>query len=665
VGAAAWFYVGGAPEPVVPPPGATPSAETPAPTEAPPKLYWLIPDGLRAEPDLFDIYRWAAEGKLPNVKRMMETGTYGYSIPVFPSHTPANFATLLTGSRPKTHGINDGPMHAEGQPLAKVSVGGFRSASRLVPAAWSLFEESGRKVAVLSVPGSTPAEVDDGVVLRGRWGGVGGDTHAVIFETRGVGDQQHRQGRGARLFFAGPPLTTYVDVRPATGWTGMPTSNSAAFEASLAAWGVTVHAYLYDSTDDGLAACDRVVFSADKTTVLADLAPGDWSPWADVNLPVAGRDVRSGYLFHVIKLGPEGFCRLRVVFDNNNELVVHPAGLSAALRASLGPMIDFVDNFPAQLVFHPEDKATFLEEMNRSFDWHTRLIPFLWREVAPDVVIHDVYSPNQMLSSRWWTAYIDPASKRYGDVDVAQRDLLWTEVEDMYRRLDAMLGAILDVAGRDTIVVLSSDHGICALNRSVHLNNLFASKGLLRFTPDPETGVPVVDWKNTRAVYLKMIGVFVHPDGLDGNWTRGRGPAYESLREQVKALLLDLVDSEGTHPVASVTPWEQVEDKLGLYPGRVGDLVIANRAGYGWNEEMSDGMEVFSTPLTSGYKQAILPEEATCLWTPFVVTGPGVRPAYKLSRPISNVDQLPTLLKLLGVKAPAHVEGHVVEELME
>ena len=36
------------------------------------KIYWFIPDGLRADPDIFTIYKWAQEGKLPNIKKMME-----------------------------------------------------------------------------------------------------------------------------------------------------------------------------------------------------------------------------------------------------------------------------------------------------------------------------------------------------------------------------------------------------------------------------------------------------------------------------------------------------------------------------------------------------------------------------------------------------------------
>src|SRR5687767_4265864 len=87
------------------------------PTNASPRLYWFIPDGMRADPELFNIYKWAQAGKLPNIRRMMQRGTYGFARPVFPSHTPANFASLFTGTYPEVHGVNDGPMHTEGNPL--------------------------------------------------------------------------------------------------------------------------------------------------------------------------------------------------------------------------------------------------------------------------------------------------------------------------------------------------------------------------------------------------------------------------------------------------------------------------------------------------------------------------------------------------------------------
>ena len=40
------------------------------------KLYWFIPDGMRADPGLFNVFKWAQEGKLPNIKKMMDNGSH-------------------------------------------------------------------------------------------------------------------------------------------------------------------------------------------------------------------------------------------------------------------------------------------------------------------------------------------------------------------------------------------------------------------------------------------------------------------------------------------------------------------------------------------------------------------------------------------------------------
>src|ERR1700722_15356245 len=69
------------------------------------KLYWLTADGLRADTGLFNMYKWGREGNLPNIKKLMDRGAYGYSLPEFPSLTSNNIATLHTGATAKVHGI--------------------------------------------------------------------------------------------------------------------------------------------------------------------------------------------------------------------------------------------------------------------------------------------------------------------------------------------------------------------------------------------------------------------------------------------------------------------------------------------------------------------------------------------------------------------------------
>lgn len=640
------------------------------------KLYWFIPDGLRAEPVLFRVYEWAREGKLPNIARMLERGSRGYSVPVFPGHTPTNFATLLTGAFPTTHGVADGPMRLERYPLSVVSKSGFSSHAKRVPPIWFSLEQQGYRVALLSVPGSTPPELSEGITIKGRWGGWGIDFASRIFHGRGDVELRHEQGLENRLFEQGQELTSYVDARPADGWTGAPRSYGVPREIELPNWGTPVFAYLYDSSDDGVENHDRVAFSLDRAALIADLGIGEWSEWLPVQLhwqtandynihtpkkpdwelELGSVPVQTSFRIKVMRLdAPDGF-RIRFLYDGLNRFLSKPTEYAQRLVDAAGPMVDYPDNFPPQLIYFPEDRQTFLDEMRQSLEWHRKAARFLVRHANADVIIHDIYTPNQMLTSRWWLGYLDPASPRYGDVDDAERRRLWDEVLEMYRGIDAIIGEVMDTAPEDTAIVLSSDHGAVPLHTNVLINNLLAREGLLHYRIDEETGYPHIDWERTQAVFLKMDNVYINPQGLGGDYHRAEGEAYRALRRRVVELLTSLEAPDGSRPLARVVTHEDAH-LVDLPADRVGDLVIANAAGFGWSESITAGGEVFERARVSGYKQAVIPDDEQGMWTPFIIVGPGIRRGGELAEPLRHVDQYPTIMRMLGATLPDHVEG--------
>ncbi|MBI5620170.1 alkaline phosphatase family protein [Candidatus Gottesmanbacteria bacterium] len=626
------------------------------------KLYWFIPDGMRADPDLFTVFTWAEEGKLPNIKKLIERGSYGYSHPNFPSHTPTNFATLLTGAYPEVHGANDGPMHAIGYSLDKVAVPGFRSVAKKVAPIWKTLEEAGLKVELISIPGSTPPEINKGVVLRGRWGGWGADFAALNFETKGNLEQRIKQGRAARLFYFGPQLTQYVDAVSAQGWESAPAGFSTPKEVSMEGWGASVYAYLVDTTDNSTADYDSVALSLDKKTYFATLRQGEWSDWTPITLKWKTEtqtiDVPTHMKVAAIKVGPDDFFRIRIFYDNLNKYVTFPDAAASLITQLTGPMVDFVDNYPAQLVYYPEDKKIFIDEANMSLEWHKKVAAASIKQFSPDVIIHDIYTPNQMLTSKWWMGHIDPESTRYGKTPPEERQILWNEVLEMYKKLDEIIGEISNAADDNTFIVLSSDHGAVPLDVSVSLNNLFAKKGWLSFSLDPKSGEPMIDWEKTKVIYLKMAHIYINPNGLAGNYKRATGPVYEALRSEVTQALQSLQDKNGTKPVVEVVQWEKAKEYMRLDPERIGDLVIANAPGYGWSEEMTKDLEVFSEPIVSGYKQAIKAQDVPGMWTPFVIAGPGIKKNNFLGeQPFSLIDQYPTIMKALGISTPSFVQG--------
>jgi predicted AlkP superfamily phosphohydrolase/phosphomutase len=613
------------------------SCTRPEPVQQPrPKLYWFIPDGLRAEPDLFKVFEWARAGELPNIKKMMDQGAWGYSIPDFPSHTPTNFASLLTGAHPVVHGIADGPMHTEGNPLAKPSVAGFASVAKKAPPIWRVMEEAGLKVALLSIPGSTPPELDRGITVRGRWAPWGFDTPAINYEPESMKEQRKSAGRGHRLFFLGPKLTDFVPYKDG--------------KATLTAYGASVPIEVQSS---------EVRFTVEKNTF--QLKPGAWSDWHPITLRFGDQPVASQVRARVIKLWPDGRFRIRLFFNNANRFNTVPGEIVEPMTSAVGPMVDFPDNWPAQLTVEPEDEATFKDEAMDCLAWHRRAAGWMLRVQKPDVLIQDTYTPNQMLEARWWLRWVEPA---HPDHDPKRAEAAWRDLKELYKGVDAVIGEALAAGDPNTVFVLSSDHGIIPLVKQVYVNNLFAKRGWLTFTIDKETNEPAIDWQKTRAVYLKMNHVYVHPDGLGGNWKRGSGPAYEKLRDEVAAALAGLDDS-GKKPLVRTVKWEQAGETLGLPPDRVGDLVLEAVPGYQWFEELTADGELFGDAKNSGYKQAIDPRTTKGVWAPFVIMGPGVKKGVALTQPIQHADQMPTILRLLHIAAPPTVQGRVLAEIIE
>jgi predicted AlkP superfamily phosphohydrolase/phosphomutase len=303
-----------------------------------------------------------------------------------------------------------------------------------------------------------------------------------------------------------------------------------------------------------------------------------------------------------------------------------------------------------------------MTEAMMTLAWHRKAARYFLSKDRPDAVIHDVYTPNQMLESRWWLPYLDPASGRYASAAPEKREALLKEVMRMYKGIDDILGEALRAAGKDAVIILSSDHGVIPLNRKVLLNNLFTREGLRKFKLDPVTGEPDIPWAEARAIHLQMHGVYLHPAGLAGNWKRGAGPEYEELRDRVMGLLSGLRD--GAAPAFSeVLRREEAAKKYRLPPDRLADIVLVMTPGYGLSEDMTDDLEVFKDTNEGGYKQAIVSDGLPGMWTPFVVAGPGVKKGFRLERNISNVDQAPTIMRLLGLPVPESMQGSPVEEI--
>jgi predicted AlkP superfamily phosphohydrolase/phosphomutase len=336
--------------------------------------------------------------------------------------------------------------------------------------------------------------------------------------------------------------------------------------------------------------------------------------------------------------------------------------LSDRLHEAIGPMVDFPDDFPPQLIYFNEDKQTFLDEVAMSFDWHTRAVNFFLRKESQDILIHNIYTPNQMLTSRWWMGFADPQSIHYVSPESEQGKQTWSEILSMYKKIDNLIGVALKGLDSNGYFVFSSDHGIAPLNYEVRLNNLFVSRGWLKFESGQSDRAYRIDWAKTKVVFLQSNHIFISTSGLAGPYNPGSGPEYEKLLNEVIGAVTGLQDADGKKPFLNVYTRAEAAEKLGLPPARIGDIVLVHNLGYSAVEDITDTSDLFHKALRSGYKQGLNPAATKCLWTPFMAMGPGIRKGYALKDPISHLDQYPFIFRLLHKETPLPLKNAQILE---
>ena len=102
-----------------------------------------------------------AEGKMPNLQKMMDEGVHGNNSTLHPALSPMLWSSIGTGKRPYKHGIHG---FSEPTPDGK-SVRPITNVSRKSKAVWNMLNQTGKKCNVVAWWPSHPAEPIDGVMV--------------------------------------------------------------------------------------------------------------------------------------------------------------------------------------------------------------------------------------------------------------------------------------------------------------------------------------------------------------------------------------------------------------------------------------------------------------------------------------------------------------------
>ena len=113
--------------------------------------------------DLDLMLPWIERGYMPNLKKLMDTGSWGKIRSVYPPVTASAWSTIVTGKNAGKHGIYEfmqfKPRSYEAFPV--------NASNRIGKDVWEILSEHGKKVVVIGVPLTYPVRPVNGCMISG------------------------------------------------------------------------------------------------------------------------------------------------------------------------------------------------------------------------------------------------------------------------------------------------------------------------------------------------------------------------------------------------------------------------------------------------------------------------------------------------------------------
>ncbi len=590
------------------------------------------------------VRQFAAAGHIPSVKKLLDGGVVANNCMVpFPTITPPNWTTIVTGAWPGTHGITCFHVHNPGDPLDKVHAG-FNSADTQAEFLWNAIARVGKKSIVLNYPSTWPSTLGEaGVQVAGA--GLAINEWRLHNESDLPWDVR-ADVADSQLFATEPyPMSQQIKPKKAEGWTNAPPN--AGFEFEVRCEGRKTLKPMTAQTWHALVLKDGILISESKDAAkpLCRLRVGDWSEKLSRTFQTAQGEKKAVFKFKLLELSPSGE-EIKLYLSPLCSLsgFTHPRSLADEL-ATLDAMP--LPNFGyEELNREWVDDATHIEIMKANHDYMCAAADYLLSKKPWDLFCTHLHCPDWAYHA--FGKRLDP--KTSPDAAVVAR---FQKLEmAFYKEMDRYFETVLKHAGEDTLVVVVSDHGAQTTTGHVPIGKILADAGLTVYKPKPQgqVGPPEIDWSQTKAAVQRSCYIYVNLKGRDPHGIVAPGKEYDEVREAIIKALYNYTDPElGIKPVVFALRAEDAR-VIGLYGDRIGDVVYAVR-----EERCGQHGPVLPTA-----KYGIGSIEGL-----FIMAGPGVKKGAALDRNVWLVDVAPTLCHLAQWPIPKQAEGAILYQAFE
>ncbi len=548
-------------------------------------------DGM--DPQLVE--RFVAKGRMPNFQRLMRVGSYAPLQTSIPPQSPVAWSTFITGMDPGGHGIFDfihqdrtNYMPTFSTALVATSERTFKLGKWVIPllrgkvellrrgtAFWQLLDERDVPYLVFQIPANFPPAASRGVSVSG------------------MGTPDLLGTYGTFSFYTDDPTLLSLDVSGGEIYPvrGLGTRIEAAFHGPAN----SMRADRRELTSPFTVHVDRenrsvLIELGDREILLEE---GEWSDWIDIRFDVLRPFSHvSGIARLYLKSVLPHFQLYATPLNINPRDPALPISSDPAFTKKLSERVGY---------FHtegmPEDTkalewgmftdAEFVEQSDQVSREQIRSLDALLDDYRGGFLFFYFSSIDQSCHMLWRN--MDPAHPGH----TPESERFAGRIEDLYARIDSVLGVVESRMPKDATLIVMSDHGVAPYYKKVNLNTWLYENGYIALkNPDAIGRKDVlfrnVFWQRSRAFGLGINGLYVNLQGREAQGVVKSGPEYEELLDDLTAGLLGYRDPE-TGGVVIARIYRSSEVYHGDAVASAPDLIVGYARGYRASDDTAIG----------------------------------------------------------------------------
>jgi predicted AlkP superfamily phosphohydrolase/phosphomutase len=289
----------------------------------------------------------------------------------------------------------------------------------------------------------------------------------------------------------------------------------------------------------------------------------------------------------------------------------------------------------------------YAEQANIVLDERRRLFRYALDHFTEGVLFFYFSSTDLQAHIFWWDGdekhpFRSPEEARKGQ----------TIIKALYRKMDEVVGEAQAKLGRDTTLLVMSDHGFANFRRQFNLNTWLREHGYLYPTTCTDL-LQNADWSKTRAYGLGLNGLYLNLQGREREGIVIPGLQREALLTELVAQLEAVRDADGQPVIKKVYRADQIYTGPNLKYAP--DLIIGYHRGY--RASWATTLGQITPSILSDNDSAWSADH--CMVADEV---PGVLFSTRAlaSATPSLIDLAPTILSEYGVSIPSEMTGQTV-----